>query len=158
MRPHHPNRVANIAEPTSAGCCAPLLRHRRRPGRRPSRRSYLPLADAAAASPAPTMAVVVVGKERRVFHVDPSVLEKEPVRALMDAAAAAAKTKRGRSKGGVVFVDADAILFEHALWMAHNERSSPSSSSSSSSSAVSPVSASLFKLHLRDIIEFYSQE
>ncbi|KAI4327271.1 hypothetical protein L6164_019754 [Bauhinia variegata] len=95
---------------------------------------------------------VVVGKEKRVFVVDPFILQENPFRALIDTTSTK-KDRVGAEKGRdfhfrtrrqgqcpVIFVDVDAILFEHMLWLMHNDCSS------------------LFKLNLEDIIDFYTQE
>ncbi|URE02117.1 hypothetical protein MUK42_22594 [Musa troglodytarum] len=119
----------------AVGCCAFL----RRPASFSRHLGYRPLAPLE--EPPPPVRVVV-GKERRVFLVDPFVLDSNPFRILMEAAG----DERSRRKGAV-FVDVDAILFEHMLWLAYNE---PSSSFSSS--------ASLFQLNLKEIIQFYSQD
>lgn len=86
---------------------------------------------------------VVVGKERRVFLVEPFVLETDPLRVLMATAA-----REGRRRKGAVFVDVDHILFEHLVWLVHNEYSS----------AVAAASSALIQLNLKEIIEFYAQE
>lgn len=80
---------------------------------------------------------VVVGKEKRVFVVEPFVLKEYPFRILMET-----MTKREVRDfhEGVIFVDVDAILFEHMLWLLHNDYSS------------------LFSLNLKEIIDFYDQE
>lgn len=72
---------------------------------------------------------VVVGKEKRVFQVDPFILREYPFRLLIH-----------NYKDGVIFVDVDAILFEHMLWLLQND------------------SSSLFKLNLKEIIDFYAQD
>ncbi|KAG6529215.1 hypothetical protein ZIOFF_011411 [Zingiber officinale] len=77
--------------------------------------------------------------ERRVFFVDRFVLELAPFRILMQAAG---KGLRRRTRS--VFVDVDAILFEHLLWLAFHERSA--------------ASAPFLQLNLMEIIEFYSEE
>ncbi|PKI46890.1 auxin-responsive protein SAUR77-like [Punica granatum] len=88
---------------------------------------------------------VVVGKERREFLVDPFVLEESPFRALMDAVRKEGKGRappgstKARNKG-VIFVDVDAILFEHMLWLLRNDCSS------------------FFELNVEEIIDFYAQE
>lgn len=76
---------------------------------------------------------VIVGKERRVFTVDPIVLRKHPFRVLLD-------TVKNQEYLDAIFVDVDAILFEHLLWLAYNDCSS------------------LLELNLEEIIEFYSQD
>ncbi|OAY67110.1 uncharacterized protein LOC109721280 [Ananas comosus] len=90
---------------------------------------------------------VVVGKERRVFLVEPFVLEKDPFRVLMEMV----RNGEGKRKGwdlkkgkGAIFIDVDSILFEHMLWLVCNECSNSSSS--------------VFVLNLKEIIEFYSQD
>ncbi|XP_015896829.3 uncharacterized protein LOC107430498 [Ziziphus jujuba] len=95
---------------------------------------------------------VVVGKEKREFLVDPFVLEENPFRILIQAMDNKKKKKKKKKKemikcvgngGGkkkVVFVDVDAILFEHMLWLMYNDCSS------------------LFQLNLMEIIDFYAQD
>ena len=84
---------------------------------------------------------VVVGKEKREFLVDPYVLEENPFRVLIETVR---KENRGRfdlnRAKRVIFMDVDAILFEHMLWLMHNDCSS------------------LFQLNLEEIIDFYAQE
>ncbi|XP_059275719.1 auxin-responsive protein SAUR77 [Lycium ferocissimum] len=85
---------------------------------------------------------VLVGKEKREFLVEPFVLEESPFRILIDMVR---KEDRGRVKENirtkkVIYVDVDAILFEHMLWLMQNDCSS------------------LFKLNLKEIIEFYAQD
>ncbi|TKY55566.1 hypothetical protein E2542_SST19984 [Spatholobus suberectus] len=86
---------------------------------------------------------VVVGKEKRVFLVDHFILQENPFRVLMDMSMRndPAKYKDHlHQQRRVVFVDVDAILFEHILWLMHNDCSS------------------LFKLNLKEIIDFYAQD
>lgn len=85
------------------------------------------------------MVTVVVGKEKREFLVDPIVLEETPFRALIrsDSRRMTKKTKKMKK---VVFLNVDAILFEHMLWLMHNDCSS------------------LFELNLEEIIDFYAQD
>lgn len=87
---------------------------------------------------------VVVGKEKREFLVDPFVLEESPFRVLIEMMKKNDQEKNfvvdHRSKKRVIFVDVDAILFEHMLWLLYNDCSS------------------LFKLNLKEIIDFYSQD
>ncbi|KAF5734282.1 hypothetical protein HS088_TW16G00729 [Tripterygium wilfordii] len=78
---------------------------------------------------------VVVGKEKREFLVEDFVLKESPFRVLMDAVVR--KENRGNR---VIFVDVDAILFEHMLWLMYNDCSS------------------LFQLNLEEILEFYAQD
>ncbi|KAJ9536868.1 hypothetical protein OSB04_029601 [Centaurea solstitialis] len=96
---------------------------------------------------------VVVGKEKKEFLVDPFVLDENPFRVLIDLAKKKKKKKPSSSsssrrllvddqekKKRVVYVDVDAILFEHMLWLMHND------------------SSSLFNLNLKEIIDFYAQD
>ena len=88
------------------------------------------------------LVTVVVGKEKREFLVDPFVLEENPFRVLIETLKKDEKENFdvNRSKKRVIFVDVDAILFEHMLWLMHND------------------SSSLFNLNLKEIIDFYSQD
>lgn len=81
---------------------------------------------------------VVVGKERREFWVDPFVLEENPFRVLIDLVNR--NERRLVKKNRVLFVDVDAILFEHMLWLMHND------------------SSSLFQLNLKEVVDFYAQD
>ena len=91
---------------------------------------------------------VVVGKEKREFLVEPFVLEENPFRVLIDMVSLREKNKgrrkvdddlkRGRRGKRVIYVDVDAILFEHMLWLKYNDCSS------------------LFQLNLKEIIDFYA--
>jgi hypothetical protein len=98
---------------------------------------------------------VVVGREKRVFFVDPFILEENPFKILMDMAKIKESdykivsssvnddygVKTGdRHKSRVIFVDVDSILFEHMLWLVYNDFSS------------------LFKLNVREIVDFYAQD
>ncbi|KAI3505383.1 hypothetical protein L2E82_48023 [Cichorium intybus] len=91
---------------------------------------------------------VVVGKEKKEFLVDPFVLDESPFRVLIDLVKNKKKHSSSSSrlmvdqekKKRVLYVDVDAILFEHMLWLMHNDASS------------------LFKLNLREIIDFYAQD
>ncbi|CAN4078203.1 unnamed protein product [Withania somnifera] len=82
---------------------------------------------------------VLVGKEKREFLVEPFVLEESPFRSLIEMVR---KEDRERVKENiakkVIYVDVDAILFEHMLWLMKNDCSS------------------LFKLNLKEIIDFYA--
>ncbi|KAK4364616.1 hypothetical protein RND71_015974 [Anisodus tanguticus] len=85
---------------------------------------------------------VLVGKEKREFLVEPFVLEEGPFRSLIEMVR---KEEKGRVKENirtkkVIYVDVDAILFEHMLWLMQNDCSS------------------LFKLNLKEIIDFYAQD
>ncbi|CAD6209776.1 unnamed protein product [Miscanthus lutarioriparius] len=122
-----------------AGCCVFL----RWPSASPPRIGYRSLDaaaaddDAAGAPPSPATVTVVVGKERRAFAVDRLVLDSYPFRLLLETVAR--KEERG---GGAIFVDVDAILFEHILWLACDARS------------VSQI----LHLDLKEIIDFYAQD
>ncbi|QCD91453.1 auxin-responsive protein SAUR77-like [Vigna unguiculata] len=89
---------------------------------------------------------VVVGKEKRVFMVEPFILQESPFRVLMDISMKkdpAAEKKHFHftsSQRRVIFVDVDDILFEHMLWLMHNDASS------------------LFQLNLKEIIDFYTHD
>jgi hypothetical protein len=120
-----------------AGCCVFL----RWPSASPSRIGYRPLDDDEAAAgppPAPAAVTVVVGKERRAFSVDQLVLDSYPFRVLLETVA----RKEERRGGGAIFVDVDAILFEHILLLACDGRS------------VSQI----LQLDLKEIIDFYAQD
>lgn len=88
---------------------------------------------------------VVAGKEKRVFVVDSFVLEKGPFRVLLEKVRMDMKILKNRGGGRVVqerviFVDVDAIFFEHMLWLMYNDCSS------------------LHQLNLEEILDFYAQE
>lgn len=92
---------------------------------------------------------VVVGKEKKEFLVDPFVLDENPFRVLIDLVKNKKKQSSSSSrkmmvdlhkKKRVLYVDVDAILFEHMLWLMNND------------------SSSLFNLNLKEIIDFYSQD
>ncbi|XP_044467170.1 uncharacterized protein LOC123197054 [Mangifera indica] len=113
--------------------------------RKRSRLAYHPLTqeagclEAAAAPPV----TVVVGKEKKEFLVDPFVLEKNPFRVLMDTVTKKEENntiEEENKEKRVIFVDVDAILFEHMLWLMNNDCSS------------------LFQLNVREIIDFYAQD
>ncbi|KAK4260252.1 hypothetical protein QN277_003394 [Acacia crassicarpa] len=79
---------------------------------------------------------VIVGKEKRMFVVEASILEEKPFRVLMETT-----DSYFRSEERAIFVNhVDAILFEHMLWLFHNNDFSSSS-----------------KFSWKDIIEFYSE-
>ncbi|XP_042487022.1 uncharacterized protein LOC122067253 [Macadamia integrifolia] len=85
---------------------------------------------------------VIVGKEKREFLVDPFVLEEDPFRILLETMRTESKERcfETQEEKGVIFVDVDAILFEHMLWLMYNDCSS------------------LFNLNLREILDFYAQD
>ncbi|KAK1364739.1 auxin-responsive protein SAUR77 [Heracleum sosnowskyi] len=88
---------------------------------------------------------VVVGKERKEFLVDPVVLEEVPFRVLIDLVRKNDKKEGAvddiaRRDKEVVFVDVDVILFEHMLWLMHNDY------------------PSLFQLNLKELVDFYAQD
>ncbi|KAG5249030.1 hypothetical protein OIU79_010600 [Salix purpurea] len=86
---------------------------------------------------------VLVGKERKEFLVDPFVLEESPFRVLIETVKQDRvfyDTSGSREEKRVIFVDVDAILFEHMLWLMYNDCSS------------------LFQLNLKEIIDFYAQD
>ncbi|XP_020217984.1 uncharacterized protein LOC109801346 [Cajanus cajan] len=90
---------------------------------------------------------VVVGKEKRVFMVDPFILQENPFRLLMDISMKKDPSEIEKdhfhftsTHRRVIFVDVDHILFEHMLWLMHNDASS------------------LFQLNLKEIIDFYTHD
>ncbi|XP_057449684.1 uncharacterized protein LOC130740963 [Lotus japonicus] len=116
-----------------------------------SRLSYRPLTDDGMLEEeySDSRVMVVVGKEKRVFLVDPFILQENPFRLLMDISmrkVPAAEKKKNHfhhfttSKRKIIFVDVDDILFEHMLWLMNNDASS------------------LFQLNLKEIIDFYAQD
>lgn len=100
--------------------------------RRSSRLGYEPLLEGCCGGDPVT---VVVGKEKREFLVEAFVLEENPFRVLIDSL----NVKVIREKR-VIYVDVDAILFEHMLWLMYND------------------SSSLFNLNVKEIIDFYAQD
>ncbi|GAA0176069.1 hypothetical protein Leryth_004693 [Lithospermum erythrorhizon] len=101
--------------------------------------------------------VVGVGEDISRFIVDPSILQQVPFRNLMDivmskegscngnrgGGGGGGENKKSRMKNGggkrkVIFVDVEAMLFEHMLWLMQNDESS------------------LLELNLREIVDFYS--
>ncbi|XVF51967.1 hypothetical protein PTKIN_Ptkin04bG0226800 [Pterospermum kingtungense] len=105
-----------------------------------SRLGYRPLTEDGYGELEPQVRVVV-GKEKREFLVDRFVLEKSPFRVLIDTMKKEYGSPRGEEKKRrVIFVDVDAILFEHMLWLMNNDCSS------------------LFQLNLKEIIDFYAQD
>ncbi|XP_004511785.1 uncharacterized protein [Cicer arietinum] len=88
---------------------------------------------------------VVVGKHKRVFLVDPIILQENPFQVLMDISMRKDTANKDNfhftsSEHKVIFVDVDDILFEHMLWLMYNDTSS------------------LFQLNLKDIVDFYTLE
>uniref|UniRef100_A0A5B7B220 Uncharacterized protein n=1 Tax=Davidia involucrata TaxID=16924 RepID=A0A5B7B220_DAVIN len=105
-----------------------------------SRLGYRPLSDDVFGE-SDDPVTVVVGKEKREFLVEPSVLEESPFRVLIDMVRKEKKERMDvNGAKRVIFVDVDAILFEHMLWLMHNDCSS------------------LFQLNLKEIIDFYAQD
>ncbi|XP_074264684.1 uncharacterized protein LOC141587144 [Silene latifolia] len=107
-----------------------------------SRLGYRPLAE-----DGDDLVTVVVGKEKKEFLVDPFVLQEGPFRVLIETVMKGNDKNRpkvlkmeGISNKRAIFVDVDAILFEHMLWLMYNDCSS------------------LFKLNVKEIIEFYAQD
>lgn len=112
-----------------------------------SRLGYRPLTEDGFDQESNHPVTVMVGRERRVFLVDPFILQEYPFQLLMDISMKKKDPteKDGfhfttRSQHGVIFVDVDALLFEHMLWLMHNDASS------------------LFQLNLKEIIDFYSHD
>lgn len=115
--------------------------------KRPSRLGYKPLIHADQDDEVDEPVKVVVGSEKREFLVDPSVLEEIPFRNLIDMVSRSGRGeifrdhRRCRLYRKVIFVDVDAILFEHMLWLMRNNDLS-----------------ALLELNLEEIIDFYGQE
>ncbi|KAI4372401.1 hypothetical protein MLD38_010639 [Melastoma candidum] len=108
-----------------------------------SRVGYNPIvSEGGFGDPDDGLVTVVVGKERKEFLVDGTVLEEYPFRDLIDLLEkdGLAKHERRRRKRGVMCVDVDSILFEHMLWLMYND------------------TRSLSELNLREVIDFYAQE
>ncbi|XP_058096320.1 auxin-responsive protein SAUR78-like [Magnolia sinica] len=104
---------------------------------------YHPLSDDAVGDSENASVTVVVGKEKRVFVVDPVIFEKDPFRVLLEVMRKKElkeKDGNGRGEEEEIFVGVDAILFEHMLWLMYNDCSS------------------LFELNVEEIIEFYAQD
>ncbi|XP_039072046.1 uncharacterized protein LOC120219293 [Hibiscus syriacus] len=101
---------------------------------------YRPLAEDDAYSDLDRRVMVVVGKERREFLVESFVLEESPFRVLMETMKKDNGGEVSDGKRRVIFVDVDAILFEHMLWLMNNDCSS------------------LFQLNVEEILDFYSQD
>ncbi|RDX69526.1 hypothetical protein CR513_51351, partial [Mucuna pruriens] len=102
-----------------------------------SRMGYMPLTKEQESDSPVT---VVVGKEKRVFLVEPFILEENPFRVLMDISMKKDPAEKEQFHRRVIFVDVDDILFEHMLWLMHNDASS------------------LFQLNLKEIIDFYTHD
>jgi len=87
---------------------------------------------------------VVVGKEKEIFKVEPHILDCGFFRPLMEQAGVGRITTkdecRKKSCGDFIFLDCDAILFDHVLWLLHND------------------DPCLRDLNLEILMEFYSQE
>ncbi|CAL0314353.1 unnamed protein product [Lupinus luteus] len=120
------------------------LIHRRSTG---SRFSYIPLNDDTLDQESNHPVTVIVGKEKKVFLVDPFILQEYPFQLLMDISMKKDSEKKDRfhftrshSQKRVIFVDVDVLLFEHMLWLMHND------------------ACSLFQLNLQDVIDFYAQD
>lgn len=115
-----------------------------------SRLGYKPLTDDELdQQDSDSRVTVVVGKEKKVFLVDPIILQENPFQVLMDISMKKnpEETKKNHFRftsshhhERVIFVDVDDILFEHMLWLMYNDASS------------------LFKLNLKDIVDFYTHE
>lgn len=129
-------------EVTTSGCF-PLLRHL-------SSRRYRRLTNEVSDSDSDTI-TIMVGKEKRLFHVDRYVLDTGPFRCLMELAKANGNKKEncGYDCKDVIFLDLDAILFEHMLWLVSEEYSASTSTSTACDSNL--------MLDMRAIIDFYSQ-
>ncbi|KAK7309115.1 hypothetical protein RJT34_05598 [Clitoria ternatea] len=110
-----------------------------------SRLGYMPLTKDGLEEDSGNPVRVVVGKEKRVFLVDPFILQENPFRILMDISMKKDSAEKEHfhytsNQQRVIFVDVDDILFEHMLWLLHNDASS------------------FFQLNLKEIIDFYAQD
>ncbi|KAF8379099.1 hypothetical protein HHK36_028528 [Tetracentron sinense] len=106
-----------------------------------SRLSYRVLSKDGVGDSENSLVTVVVGKERREFLVEAFVLEEDPFQILIEIMRKENKIRFDViEEKPVVFVDVDAILFEHMLWLMYNDCSS------------------LFQLNLKEIIDFYAQD
>ncbi|OIT28403.1 PREDICTED: uncharacterized protein LOC109212681 [Nicotiana attenuata] len=110
---------------------------------RSSRLGYKSLSENGYGNSDTDQVTVVVGKEKREFLVEPFILEKSPFRVLIEMVRN--KEDEGKVNENIrakklIFVDVDAILFEHMLWLMQND------------------SSSLFELNLKEIIDFYAQD
>ncbi|XP_010275245.1 PREDICTED: uncharacterized protein LOC104610370 [Nelumbo nucifera] len=107
-----------------------------------SRLGYRTLSNEDGENSRTNLVTVVAGKEKKEFLVDPFVLEEDPFRLLFETTRKERKKRKfdANEEKRVIFVDVDAILFEHMLWLLYNDCSS------------------LFQLNLKEIIDFYSQD
>jgi hypothetical protein len=125
-----------------------LIRRRSSTG---SRFGYKPLTDDGLLDhqDSDNRVTVVVGKDKKVFLVDPIILQENPFQVLMNISMKKDPSKTEKDNfhftsshhdERVIFVDVDDILFEHMLWLMNNDTSS------------------LFQLNLKDIVDFYTHE
>nr|ADE76965.1 unknown [Picea sitchensis] len=86
---------------------------------------------------------VVVGKEKKIFTVEPQILDSGLFQPLVEKATVGRIAWEANSRKSpcvdCVFLDCDAILFEHMLWLVHND------------------DPSLRYLNLDMLMEFYAQ-
>lgn len=87
---------------------------------------------------------VLVGKEREIFKVEPHILDCGLFQPLMEKATVGRIFRKGngrkKSWNEFIFLDCDAILFGHILWLLHND------------------DPCLRHFNLEILMEFYSQE
>lgn len=87
---------------------------------------------------------VVVGNEKEIFKVEPHILDYGLFQTLMEKATVGKifgkDNGRKKSCNDFVFLDCDAILFDHILWLVHTD------------------DPSLRNFNLEILMEFYSQE
>jgi len=87
---------------------------------------------------------VVVGKEKEIFKVEPQILDCGLFQPLMEKASVRriSREDHGRKKScnDFIFLDCDAILFDHMLWLVHND------------------DPCLRNFNLEILMEFYSEE
>ncbi|CAN4077247.1 unnamed protein product [Withania somnifera] len=107
------------------------------------RLGYQPLLESGYGGTDTDQVTVLVGKEKRKFLVEAFVLEEKPFRVLFEMVRKKEDTREVNKKNKenkVIFIDVDAILFEHMLWLMQND------------------CPSLFQLNLKEIIGFYCQD
>lgn len=68
---------------------------------------------------------VVVGKEKEIFKVEPQILDCGLFQSLMEKAIVGRSSRedhgRKKSCNDFIVLDCDAILFDHMLWLVHND-------------------------------------
>ncbi|GLJ50480.1 hypothetical protein SUGI_1075690 [Cryptomeria japonica] len=84
---------------------------------------------------------VVVGKERRVFKVDPQIVKDAFFRVLLDKGTMMEEDNFADGHRCMILLEqCDSILFEHILWLVYND------------------DPSIPSVNLEELIEFYAQD